>query len=142
MGEANRRSLPWRVWVVAFFLGCGLCQAAAAGAQQEFGRSVDERGFWKDVGLGAGAACSNILYIPAKLAYAAVGGVVGGLAYAVTLGSTETANAVWEPTLGGTYVLTPGILTGKEKLRFNGRPPLPPPPAPQGFEEYDGGWTQ
>ena len=117
--------------------------ATWARAELRAGASADDSTFWKDVGLGAGAAITNLVYIPAKLVYATVGGVVGGLAYAVTLGSTETANAIWEPTLGGTYVLTPKILTGEEKMHFNGKPPMPPPPAEEPrYQEYDSGWTQ
>ena len=96
------------------------------GAELSAGASADERGFWKDVGLNAGAGVVNLGYIPVKILYAAAGGLVGGLAYLVTLGSTETANAIWEPTLGGTYVLTPKMLAGEEKLHFNGAP-IPAP---------------
>lgn len=116
----------------------GPCPAAAE--LQKAGESADSGSFWGDVGAGTGAALSNILYIPAKLVYATVGGVVGGLAYVVTLGSTETANAIWEPTLGGTYVLTPGMLCGEEKLHFNGQPPeLAAEPT---FQEQDSQWGE
>ena len=102
---------------------------------QRAGASADSGSFWSDVGLGAGAAVSNVVYIPAKLVYATVGGLVGGLAYLVTLGSTETANAIWEPTLGGTYVLTPTILRGEQKLHFNGEPPSSS--SESSYREYD-----
>lgn len=122
----------------------GLSTTTAQAELQRAGASADSGSFWGDVGRGAGAALGNVLYIPAKLVYASVGGVVGGLAYLVTLGSTETANAIWEPTLGGTYVLTPGMLAGEEKLHFNGQPPMPPPmpPAEPSYQEYDSdGWS-
>lgn len=112
--------------------------APAAAELQQAGARADGSEFWSDAGLGAGAAITNLIYIPAKLVYASVGSVVGGLAYLVTLGSTETANAVWEPTLGGTYVLTPGILSGEEKLHFNGPPD--DPPAEPAFQESEAEW--
>lgn len=137
----------WRVMCAAVVClalapgGAGLVGAPEARAElQQAGAAADTGSFWKDVGLGAGAAVTNVLYIPAKLVYASVGGVVGGLAYVVTLGSTETANAIWEPTLGGTYVLTPRMLAGEEKLHFNGQPPEPP--AEPSFQEYDSQWAE
>ncbi|MDG2307353.1 MAG: hypothetical protein P8R42_22430 [Candidatus Binatia bacterium] len=120
---------------LVFSVGPALAELQAAGA------SADESSFWKDVGVGAGAGLTNVLYIPAKLVYASVGGIVGGLAYVVTLGSTETANGIWEPTLGGTYVLTPGMLTGEDQLHFNGHPPMPPVQEPT-FKEADSEWAQ
>lgn len=126
--------------VMLMCVAVGLSPTMAQAELQRAGASADSGSFWGDVGLGAGAALGNVLYIPAKLVYASVGGVVGSLAYLVTLGSTETANAIWEPTLGGTYVLTPGMLAGEEKLHFNGQPPLPP--EEPSYQEYDsGGWS-
>ena len=134
-----------RVWrLVCVVAVCAALVFPAGSAQAELqaaGASADEDSFWKDVGFGAGAALTNVLYIPAKLVYASVGGLVGGLAYVVTLGSTETANAIWEPTLGGTYVLTPGMLTGEDQLHFNGRPPAPPVEEPS-LKEADSEWAQ
>jgi hypothetical protein len=37
----------------------------------------------------------------------------------VTLGDVQTAKRIWQPTLGGTYVLTPAILKGEEPLIFS-----------------------
>ena len=113
------------VWVA---IGILLALVTPASAQLQVGARADESTFWSEAGWGAGAACANLLYIPAKLVYAGAGGLIGGLAWAVTLGSTETANAVWEPTLGGDFVLTPGMLAGTQPLHFNG-PPAPIPPA-------------
>lgn len=145
MGRVRRsgrrpRRLVFSVAVCLSIVG-GIGEVPVArGELQQAGASADSGSFWEDVGLGAGAAVSNVFYIPAKLVYASVGGLVGGLAYVVTLGSTETANAVWEPTLGGTYVLTPAMLAGKEKLHFNGQPPEPP--AEPTFQEYESEWAQ
>ena len=77
---------------------------------------------WEDAGVGVGAAFANLLYIPAKLLYAGLGSLSGGLAYVCTLGNEETADAVWTSSLGGTYVLTPSMLRGEDEIAFSGTP--------------------
>lgn len=126
--EAAPGTVRIRRGVVWIAISAVLALVTPASAQLQAGARADESAFWSEAGWGAGAACTNLLYIPAKLVYAGAGGLIGGLAWAVTLGSTETSNAVWEPTLGGDYVLTPGILAGTQPLHFNG-PPAPIPPA-------------
>jgi len=79
-----------------------------------------EEGFFESVGIGVGTALVNVLYIPAKFTYATVGGLIGGFAYVLTLGDTDTAMGVWEPTMGGSYVVTPAMLRGDEPIRFSG----------------------
>jgi hypothetical protein len=75
---------------------------------------------WPGAGYGVGALLVNILYVPAKLTYAVVGGVVGGLAYVVTAGNQQAANGVWRSALGGDYVVTPQMLAGQQPLNFSG----------------------
>ena len=60
--------------------------------------------------------------MPAKLLYAGLGSLSGGLAYVCTLGNEETADAVWTSSLGGTYVLTPSMLRGEDEIAFSGTP--------------------
>ncbi len=90
----------------------------------------DEGGVnWAGVGYGAGSLATNILYIPAKLVYAIFGGIVGGGAWCLTGGNTQTANTIWRSALGGDYVVTPDMLAGKEPIHFSGpteTAPLPP----------------
>jgi hypothetical protein len=84
---------------------------------------------WAGVGYGAGSLATNILYIPAKLVYAIFGGIVGGGAWCLTGGNTQTANTIWRSSLGGDYVVTPDMLAGKEPIHFSGptdTAPLPP----------------
>jgi hypothetical protein len=77
---------------------------------------------WKSAGLGVGAILSNVVYMPVKIVYAAIGSVTGGLAYALTGGSYETAQNVWVASLGGTYVIVPDMLTGETPVEFSGTP--------------------
>lgn len=67
-----------------------------------------------------GTAATDLLYVPAKLIYAGVGAVTGAFGWLLTGGNTDAAKAIWRPSMGGTYVVTPSMLEGKEKVRFSG----------------------
>jgi hypothetical protein len=82
---------------------------------------------WPGAGYGVGALLCNVLYIPAKLTYAVVGGVVGGGTYLVTAGNSQAANTVWRSSLGGDYVVTPQMLAGQQPVNFSGPTNTPPP---------------
>ena len=77
-------------------------------------------GYLGEAGLGTGSAIATFLYAPIKLVYATVGGVLGGLGYVFSAGSVDVAKKIWVPSLGGTYVITPDMLTGDEVIRFFG----------------------
>lgn len=76
---------------------------------------------WSNFGMGAGAVLTSCLYSPAKLVYATLGAVTGGMAYLLTVGNTDIACNIWDPSLRGTYIITPNMLRGKEEIRFVGR---------------------
>ncbi|RMH32813.1 MAG: hypothetical protein D6690_13005 [Nitrospirae bacterium] len=73
--------------------------------------------------LGLSSGLLTLVYLPAKVVYAALGGIVGGVAFALTGGDLETAKSVWEPSFYGTYVITPSHLKGEEPVRFFGVSP-------------------
>jgi hypothetical protein len=73
-----------------------------------------------EAALGFGSGLLTIVYLPLKSAYAILGGIVGGFTYALTGGDLETAKGVWEPSVYGTYVITPEHLKGNEPVRFFG----------------------
>ena len=73
-----------------------------------------------EAALGVGSFFVTLVYTPLKMAYAILGGVVGGFTYALTGGDLETAEAVWQPSVYGTYIITPDHLKGNEPVRFNG----------------------
>lgn len=81
---------------------------------------AEENQFIRDFGMGMGAAGANLLYIPAKVVYATLGGITGGFAYGLTGANIEVARKIWTPSMGGTYVVTPTILRGEERLMFSG----------------------
>jgi hypothetical protein len=74
----------------------------------------------KDAGIGTACVFINILYMPAKLVYATLGGLTGGLAYLLTGLNYEVADRVWAPSLGGNYVVTPAHLRNEQTLYFSG----------------------
>ena len=98
--------------VFAFVVGIGTPVVSFA-AEEESSPS-------NDAALGAGSFFLTLVYSPVKLAYAILGGVVGGFTYALTGGNLETAQDVWEPSVYGTYIITPDHLKGNEPVRFVG----------------------
>jgi len=62
-----------------------------------------------------------LVYGPLKLVYATGGLVVGAFAWVFTAGDTQVAEKVFTRSLRGTYVITPEILLGEQRLEFIGR---------------------
>ena len=83
---------------------------------------------WSTVGWGVLTGLANVVYVPAKLVYATLGGVTGGMALGLTGGDTKTAESIWEPSLFGNYFLTPSMIQGQEPFSFAGSPTAAPPP--------------
>jgi hypothetical protein len=83
---------------------------------------------WSIIGWGVLTGLANVVYVPAKLVYAGLGGVTGGMALGLTGGDTKTAESIWEPSLFGDYFLTPSMIQGQEPFSFAGSPMAAPPP--------------
>jgi hypothetical protein len=92
----------------------------ASSTQTQVPQPPDNNVNWSGAGYGAGAVFCSLLYIPFKLTYAILGGLVGGGTYLVTAGNTQAANTVWRSSLGGDWVVTPAMLQGQEPLNFSG----------------------
>lgn len=101
-------------------------QPASAATQTQVPQPPDNSVNWSGAGYGAGALFCNLLYIPAKLVYALLGGIVGGGTYLITAGNMQAANTVWRSSLGGDYVVTPQMLAGQEPINFSGPTDTPP----------------
>ena len=99
----------WRGTVAAAALGASLIAAAPARAT-----------FWEDAGWGSLTVLGNVVYMPVKLVYATLGGMTGGLALGLTAGDMDTAEKIWVASMGGTYVLTPGMVQGQDTIAFAG----------------------
>lgn len=76
----------------------------------------------EDAGWGSLTALTNVVYMPAKITYALLGGLTGGLAYGLTAGNYQTAETIWVTSMGGTYVITPRMLQGEDAIAFSGTP--------------------
>lgn len=77
---------------------------------------------WEDAGWGALTVLTNVVYMPVKIVYATLGGLTGACALGLTGGDMQTAENVWVTSMGGTYVITPGMLQGQEAIAFTGTP--------------------
>jgi hypothetical protein len=85
----------------------------------------------EEAGYGVGAALASIFYIPAKVTYAGLGLLAGGLGYVVSGGRADVANNIIYPAVRGNYVVTPSNLKGTEPIYFVGAPPTPPEAEPR-----------
>ena len=99
-------------------LASPLCAQTAAPNNQ-----AAEPGVGEEAGYGVGAALASVFYIPAKVTYAGLGLLTGGLGYVLTGGRTDVANNIIYPAVGGNYVVTPSHLKGTEPIYFVGAPP-------------------
>ena len=82
-----------------------------------------------EAGYGVGAALASIFYIPAKVTYAGLGLLTGGLGYVLTGGRADVANNIIYPAVRGNYVVTPSHLKGTDPIYFVG--PAPDAPEPE-----------
>lgn len=108
--------------LAVFVMGSPVALAqTGAGANSVQVPQTDQSGVnWKGVGIGAGTVAGNVLYVPAKLVYGILGGISGGAGYVLTGGNKQIANTIWRSSLGGDYVLTPDMVTGKQAIHFSG----------------------
>jgi hypothetical protein len=82
----------------------------------------------EELGYGFGAALASVFYIPAKVTYAGLGLLTGGLGYVLTGGRADVANNIIYPAVRGNYVVTPNHLKGTEPIYFVGAAPDAPHP--------------
>jgi hypothetical protein len=111
-GSPKKLTSVFMLIVFALVVGIGTPMVSFA-AEEESSPS-------NDAALGVGSFFLTLVYAPVKMVYAILGGVVGGFTYALTGGDLETAQGVWEPSVYGTYVITPDHLKGNEPVRFFG----------------------
>ncbi|MEA2657636.1 MAG: hypothetical protein QOF64_214 [Candidatus Binatota bacterium] len=80
----------------------------------------------EELGYGIGSALASVFYIPAKVTYAGLGLLTGGLGFVLTGGRADVANNIIYPAVRGNYVVTPSHLKGTEPIYFVGAPPDAP----------------
>lgn len=102
-GDRGRAQSGWmRVVAVALIVTFIVAAASAGSAQEGIGTSQHQSPSPTQFGYGA---VSLLLTIPnglAKVAYAGLGGIVGGFAFALSKGDSDAARAVWTASLRGT----------------------------------------
>jgi len=76
-----------------------------------------------EAALGSVCALGNLVYGPVKMVYALFGGLVGGVAYALSGGDGAVSMPILNASLRGDYMITPEHLTRQEDLEFIGRDP-------------------
>jgi hypothetical protein len=125
--------------LVTLLVTLTFCSMITVPAWSQSSSADTQQGTASGAGMQAASAVATILYFPLKAAFAIGGGIVGGLAYAFSGGSDQTAKNIWIPSMYGTYVITPEHLTGDRAVRFLGvaadepasvdAPPMDPAPA-------------
>lgn len=88
----------------------GQSRVAAAGADAN-GSTPQQ------VGYGAGSVFGTLVYSPIKASFCILGGVASGF---TAIASPPKAAKVAGATCGGTWMITPGVLKGKEPVKFVG----------------------
>ena len=110
--------------------GIALASLVTVMAAPLYGQTADqkdqpavEQPVSSEAGYGVGAALASVFYIPAKVTYAGLGLLTGGLGWVVSGGRSDVANNIIYPAIGGNYVVTPSHLKGTEPIYFVGAPP-------------------
>jgi hypothetical protein len=117
------------IFGLAFLLVLSPISLGAAEAPLQKEAQPMEQPIGEEVGYGFGSVVANIFYIPAKVTYAGLGLMTGGLGYLLSAGRPEVANNIIYPAVRGDYVITPSHLKGERPVIFIGAPP--PEPQPQ-----------
>ncbi len=109
--------------LVAILMACavGLAPIPPAWGAQPAGSGDGGTGTPSGVAMQAAAWLASVPYGALKLAYAASGGIIGGVTYVLSGGNRQAADAVWVPSVYGNYVLSPAQLRGQEPIHFVGR---------------------
>jgi hypothetical protein len=72
----------------------------------------------QDVAYGVGSATTTLVYTPVKASFCILGAVTAG--FTLPFGGPRTAEQVASAACGGTWVVTPDALKGRESIRFVG----------------------
>lgn len=106
--------------LVSLVMVCAIWVAIATPAAAQGANYQEEGSTATRAGLGVASFLATIPYGVTKVAFATVGGVVGGLAYVFSGADTQTAKNIWTTSIYGTYVITPDHLRGDRAVRFLG----------------------
>jgi hypothetical protein len=95
-----------------------LVVAALAGSSRPSWASSESTAV--EIGSSAGSAFGTMVYAPFKGGFCVLGGIASGFTAIV---SPPTAGKVAMATCGGSWIVTPNIIRGREPLKFVGDTP-------------------
>ena len=81
----------------------------------------------QDVAYGAGSVLGTAVYAPFKATFCILGGITSGFTF--PFAGADTAVRVAAAGCGGTWAITPGVLKGRERVKFVGGQAPPSSPA-------------
>ncbi len=105
---------------LCLWLHTAVAEIETSGPKEQPAAAPSSNSTWSDAGYGSLAVLTNIFYMPAKVVYGTLGLLTGSLAYLLTVGDSDAAMTIWDPSLGGTYVVTPAMLRGDDPVLFSG----------------------
>lgn len=114
------KTKPHRPWVQVVSFVLLLSFASLALVPAALGETTRQEGTPAGAGLQAASWLVTLPYGALKVGFALVGGVVGGMTYALTGGDLKAAQSVWTTTMYGTYIITPEHLKGEKPVHFIG----------------------
>jgi hypothetical protein len=100
-----------------FALGLGLVllgQSAVAWAQPPGSSDTTSQ----QVIYGTGSVLGTLVYAPVKASFCILGAISSGFAFPIA--GSKTAGQIASSTCGGTWVITPDELKGRERVNFVG----------------------
>jgi len=94
-------------------LGITLAMLAAAWPGAAAAESTSQ-----DVAYGVGSVTTTLVYAPIKASFCILGAVTSG--FTLPFGGPRTAEKVASTACGGTWMVTPAVLKGREPVHFVG----------------------
>lgn len=82
----------------------------------------------QDVAYGVGSVTTTLVYAPIKASFCLLGAVTSG--FTLPFGGPRTAEKVASTACGGTWMVTPAALKGREPIHFVGGGAGEPPSRP------------
>ncbi|OYV74800.1 MAG: hypothetical protein B7Z66_15270 [Chromatiales bacterium 21-64-14] len=114
--------------VMAFAISLTLVSAAWSQSSYPGNSANGDTGTPSGVAMQVTSWLVSVPYGAVKVAYALTGGIIGGITYLLSGGNLPAAEAVWTPSIYGTYVISPAQLRGQEPIHFIGQRTESPPP--------------
>jgi hypothetical protein len=126
MKSDSFKAYRWFVWLMICAIACAAATTTARAAEPQVQQPDSGGVAWSGAGIGAATMLADVVYVPVKFVYAALGGIAGGFAFVLTGGNTQVSDTIWRSALGGDYVLTPRMIAGEDPIHFSGPTQLAP----------------